>query len=160
MARAYLGLGSNIGDKRAMIARALALLGEVPGIRIAGRSGDYRTPPWGDTDQDWFVNACAAIDTTLAPGQLMAACLDVENRMGRQRIRKWGPRSIDIDVLDYDGRAVDEPGLVLPHPFVLERAFVLMPLAELARPTSTSPAARCSEALSRLDATGIERLRG
>jgi 2-amino-4-hydroxy-6-hydroxymethyldihydropteridine diphosphokinase len=133
MARAYLGLGSNLGDKEVMIARALALLGEEPGIRIAGRSGDYRTPPWGDTDQDWFVNACAAIDTALAPAELLAACLKVENRLGRQRTRKWGPRSIDIDVLDYEGRAFGErAGLIAAAPFVLERAFVLVPLAELA----------------------------
>jgi 2-amino-4-hydroxy-6-hydroxymethyldihydropteridine diphosphokinase len=157
MARAYLGLGSNIGDKRAMIARALDLLGGMQGIAVAGRSGDYRTPPWGDTDQDWFVNACAAIDTVLEPAALLATCLAVEDQLGRRRTRKWGPRSIDIDLLDYDGQAVNQGGLILPHPFVLDRAFVLVPLAELA-PDLIIAGSAVRDAAARLDTAGIERL--
>ncbi|MFC0217349.1 2-amino-4-hydroxy-6-hydroxymethyldihydropteridine diphosphokinase [Pseudochelatococcus lubricantis] len=131
-ARAYLGLGSNMGDKRAMIAEALARLAALPGVAVAARSRDYRTPPWGDTDQDWFVNACAAVDTTLSPHALLEVCLDVERAMGRKRLRKWGPRIIDIDLLDYDGLPIASDTLTLPHPHLLERAFVLIPLAEIA----------------------------
>ncbi len=130
--RAYIGLGSNMGDKRAMIATALDLLGATPGIAVTARSRDYRTPPWGDTDQDWFVNACAALDTTLAPQDLLAACLAIEARMGRERTRRWGPRVIDIDVLDYDRQVIVSDTLTLPHPRIAERAFVLTPLAEIA----------------------------
>lgn len=130
--RAYIGLGSNIGDKRAMIATALDLLRATPGIAVAARSRDYRTPPWGDTDQDWFVNACAALDTTLSPHDLLAACLAVEARMGRERTRRWGPRVIDVDLLDYDRQAIVTDTLTLPHPRIAERAFVLTPLAEIA----------------------------
>ncbi|MGV6875078.1 2-amino-4-hydroxy-6-hydroxymethyldihydropteridine diphosphokinase [Pseudochelatococcus sp. B33] len=130
--RAYIGLGSNMGDKRAMIAVALDHLRATPGIAVVARSRDYRTPPWGDTDQDWFINACAALDTTLTPDDLLAACLAVETRMERVRTRRWGPRVIDIDLLDYDRRAIRSDRLTLPHPRILERAFVLTPLAEIA----------------------------
>lgn len=130
--RAYVGLGSNMGDKRAMIAAAIDHLHATPGVAVVGRSRDYRTPPWGDTDQDWFVNACAALDTTLSPNDLLTACLDVETRMGRVRTRRWGPRVIDIDLLDYDRQAIRSERLTLPHPRILERAFVLTPLAEIA----------------------------
>lgn len=130
--RAYIGLGSNMGDKRAMIAAALEHLRATPGVAVVARSRDYRTPPWGDTDQDWFVNACAAVDATLTPDELLAACLAVETRMGRVRTRRWGPRVIDIDLLDYDRQVMHSDSLTLPHPRILERAFVLTPLAEIA----------------------------
>ncbi|HEU4519229.1 MAG TPA: 2-amino-4-hydroxy-6-hydroxymethyldihydropteridine diphosphokinase [Microvirga sp.] len=155
MAEAYLGLGSNLGDKRAMLTGALARLDATPGIRVTARSRFYRTPPWGDTNQDWFLNAAAALDTTLSPADLLAACLQVERQLGRVRERKWGPRSIDIDVLAYGQEAVDDPDLVLPHPFVLERAFVLKPLADIA-PDLVIGATSVRDALARLDQTGIE----
>ena len=155
MAEAYLGLGSNLGDKRAMLTGALARLDATPGIRVTARSRFYRTPPWGDTNQDWFLNAAAALDTTLSPADLLAACLQVERQLGRVRERKWGPRSIDIDVLAYGQEAVDDPDLVLPHPFVLERAFVLKPLADIA-PDLVIGGTSVRDALARLDQTGIE----
>ena len=155
MAEAYLGLGSNLGDKRAMLTEALARLDATPGIRVTARSRFYRTPPWGDTNQDWFLNAAAALDTTLLPAELLAACLSVERQLGRVRERKWGPRSIDIDVLAYGQEAVDDPDLVLPHPFVLERAFVLKPLADIA-PDLVIGGTRVRDALARLDQSGIE----
>lgn len=130
--RAYISLGSNIGDKRAMIAAALDYLRATPGVAVISRSRDYRTPPWGDTNQDWFVNACAALNTTLSPQDLLATCLAIEARMGRIRTRRWGPRVIDIDLLDYNRQIVDSDRLTLPHPRILERAFVLTPLAEIA----------------------------
>jgi 2-amino-4-hydroxy-6-hydroxymethyldihydropteridine diphosphokinase len=155
VAEAYLGLGSNLGDKRAMLTEALARLDATPGIRVTARSRFYRTPPWGDTNQDWFLNAAAALDTTLSPADLLAACLAVERQLGRVRERKWGPRSIDIDVLAYGQEAVDDPDLVLPHPFVLERAFVLKPLADIA-PDLVIGGTSVRDALARLDQTGIE----
>jgi 2-amino-4-hydroxy-6-hydroxymethyldihydropteridine diphosphokinase len=155
VAEAYLGLGSNLGDKRAMLTEALARLDATPGIRVTARSRFYRTPPWGDTNQDWFLNAAAALDTTLSPADLLAACLQVERQLGRVRERKWGPRSIDIDVLAYGQEAVDDPDLVLPHPFVLQRAFVLKPLADIA-PDLAIGGTSVRDALAQLDQTGIE----
>lgn len=155
MAEAYLGLGSNLGDKRAMLTGALARLDATPGIRVTARSRFYRTPPWGDTNQDWFLNAAAALDTTLPPADLLAACLQVERQLGRVRERKWGPRSIDIDVLAYGQETVADSDLVLPHPFVLERAFVLKPLADIA-PDLVIGGTSVRDALARLDQTGIE----
>ena len=156
-ARAHLGLGSNLCDKRAAIAEALRRLGETPGIAVVARSADYRTPPWGDTDQDWFVNACAAVETTLTPHALLRSCLAVEEIMGRVRTRRWGPRTIDIDIVDYDGRTIREEGLTLPHPFALRRPFVLIPLAEIA-PDLTLQGVPVREALGRLDIAGIKAL--
>jgi 2-amino-4-hydroxy-6-hydroxymethyldihydropteridine diphosphokinase len=154
MARAHLGLGGNLGDKRGAIAEALRRLHEVPGLAVALRSADYRTPPWGDTDQDWFVNACAAVDTTLPPPALLAACLATETAMGRVRARKWGPRRIDIDIIDYDGLSLKGEALTLPHPFALQRPFVLVPLAEIA-PDLVLGGVPVREALGRLDIRGI-----
>jgi len=157
MSAAYLGLGSNIGDKAATLAEAVARLAATPGIRITARSSDYRTPPWGDTDQDWFLNAAVAVDTTLSPHALLEAGLAIETALGRVRARRWGPRVIDIDVLFYEGAAVADERLVLPHRFVRERAFVLMPLAEIAPDLTIGPET-VAEALSKLDRTGIERV--
>lgn len=155
MPKAYLGLGSNLGDKRTLILEALARLDNAPGIRVTARSGLYRTPPWGDTNQDWFMNAAAELETTLEPHALLRTCLDVERQLGRVRERKWGPRLIDIDVLAYEGAQVSDETLVLPHRFVLERAFVLKPLAEIA-PDLVIGGIRVADALARTDQTGIE----
>ena len=156
MVRAYLGLGSNMGDKRQMLVEALSQLDAAPGLRVLARSGFYRTPPWGETEQDWFLNAAAAVETSLSPQDLLATCLGVEQQLGRVRDRKWGPRLIDIDVLDYGGQTVADPELVLPHRYALQRAFVLMPLAELA-PDLTIGGVRVREALAELDRSGIVR---
>ncbi|KQP51355.1 2-amino-4-hydroxy-6-hydroxymethyldihydropteridine pyrophosphokinase [Methylobacterium sp. Leaf399] len=157
MTAAYLGLGSNIGDKAAILAEAVARLAVTPGIRITARSSDYRTPPWGDTEQDWFLNAAVAVDTTLSPHALLEAGLAIETALGRVRERRWGPRVIDIDVLFYDGADIADERLVLPHRFVRERAFVLVPLAEIAPDLMIGPVT-VTQALSALDATGIERM--
>lgn len=157
MTAAYLGLGSNVGDKAAMIAEAVLRLATTPGIVITARSGDYRTPPWGDTDQDWFLNAALAVETTLSPHDLLEAGLLIETSLGRVRERRWGPRVIDIDVLSYAGAEVSDTRLVLPHRFVRERAFVLVPLAEIAPDLTIGPET-VTEALAKLDATGIERV--
>lgn len=154
--RAYLGIGSNIGDMAAMLDRAVAGLGATPGIRVVARSADYRTPPWGKTDQPWFLNGAVAVDTDLDPHGLLDACLAVEHALGRIREERWGPRVIDIDVLAYEGAAVDDDRLVLPHRHVRERAFVLVPLAEIA-PDLVIGGERVIDALAKLDRSGIER---
>lgn len=155
MRQAYLGLGSNIGDKAAMLDAAVAGLAARPGIRVTARSRNYRTPPWGDTDQDWFLNGALAVETDLDPHALLDACLAVEKELGRVRERRWGPRVIDIDLLSYEGAAVEDERLILPHRFVRQRAFVLVPLAEIA-PDLVIGGETVGAALSKLDAAGIE----
>ncbi|MCJ2062416.1 2-amino-4-hydroxy-6-hydroxymethyldihydropteridine diphosphokinase [Methylobacterium sp. J-088] len=154
--KAYLGIGSNIGDMAAMLDRAVAGLAATPGIRVVARSADYRTPPWGNTDQPWFLNGALAVDTDLDPHRLLDACLSIEHDLGRVREERWGPRVIDIDVLAYEGAAVDDARLVLPHRYVRERAFVLVPLAEIA-PSLVIGGERVEDALAKLDRSGIER---
>ncbi|MCJ2021983.1 2-amino-4-hydroxy-6-hydroxymethyldihydropteridine diphosphokinase [Methylobacterium sp. E-065] len=155
--KAYLGIGSNIGDMAAMLDRAVAGLAATPGIRVVARSADYRTPPWGNTDQPWFLNGAVAVDTDLDPHGLLDACLSIEHDLGRVREERWGPRVIDIDVLAYEGAAVDDARLVLPHRYVRERAFVLVPLAEIA-PDLIIGGERVEDALEKLDRSGIARL--
>ena len=129
---AILALGSNVGEKRDNIARAATNMGSLDGVEIVKRSRDYRTPPWGNTDQDWFVNACMSISTTLSPSELLARCLETERKMGRERGMKWGPRVIDLDILTYGDAVSRESDLVVPHPYITKRAFVLAPMAEVA----------------------------
>lgn len=129
--RAALGLGSNMGDTKAALEKAISLLDARDDVRVTGRSSDYRTPPWGPVPQDDFRNACILVETSLSPQDLLRVCLETEQRMGRIREERWGPRLIDIDVLLYGDTAIDEPDLTLPHPRMAERAFVLVPLAEI-----------------------------
>ena len=131
MARAALSLGGNIGDARATIAAALAAL-EASGVRVVARSSDYRTRPWGKTDQPDFTNVSAVVETALPPLELLAVCLEVERQLGRVRHERWGPRLIDIDLIAYDDVRMDTPALTLPHRHAHERGFVLIPLAEIA----------------------------
>ncbi len=156
MADAALSLGSNQGDKKDAIESALSLIGEHPDTDVLVRSRLYRTVPWGDTEQDWFVNACAIVRTSLSPRALLDLCLSIEARLGRDRAqsRRWGPRPIDIDVLFYDDIAVEEPGLILPHPHLFERAFVLVPLAEI-DPDRVLAGRRIAEAAAALDASDV-----
>jgi 2-amino-4-hydroxy-6-hydroxymethyldihydropteridine diphosphokinase len=129
---ATLGLGGNIGDPQAAMADALRRLDGRDDCRVTEVSRLYRTPPWGKTDQADFYNCCAAVETRLAPHALLAACLDIERDMKRVRIERWGPRTIDIDILTYASIALDEDRLTIPHPRMTQRAFVLMPLADFA----------------------------
>ena len=131
MAEAALSLGGNIGDVRVTIASALRHL-ETAGVRLIARSSDYRTRPWGKTDQPDFTNVSAVVETTLTPLLLLATCLDVERQLGRVRHERWGPRLIDIDLITYEGVHMDTPELTLPHRHASERGFVLIPLAEIA----------------------------
>ncbi|HEX2032423.1 MAG TPA: 2-amino-4-hydroxy-6-hydroxymethyldihydropteridine diphosphokinase [Actinomycetota bacterium] len=130
MSRAYLGLGSNLGDRLANLQRAVDLLGE-RGVRVLRSSRVYETDPVGGPDQPDYLNAVVEAETDLEPRPLLEACLAVEDALGRVRGERWGPRVIDVDVLTYDDRAVREPDLEIPHPRMHERGFVLVPLLEL-----------------------------
>lgn len=129
---AAIGLGSNVGDTRANIARAIALLTADGAVRLVARSRDYRSAPWGVLEQDWFVNAVITVATDVSARELLERCQRVENDMGRVRLQKWGPRLIDVDVLTYKDQLIDEPGLKVPHPLIAERGFVVVPLKEIA----------------------------
>jgi 2-amino-4-hydroxy-6-hydroxymethyldihydropteridine diphosphokinase len=127
---AYLSLGSNVGDRAGQLCDAIARLGAAG--RVTAVSSFYETEPVEFTDQPWFLNCAAALETSLAPPQLMAALLRIEQEMGRRRMQKKGPRTIDIDILLYDDAIVDSLELKIPHPAMHERRFVLEPLAEIA----------------------------
>lgn len=159
MAEALIALGGNVGDPRATLDRAIAQLCDGIDIRLTARSSDYATPPWGVIDQPPFVNLAIAVETTLAPHDLLARGHAVERMLGRDRAneQRWGPRPADIDLIAYGDVALDTPDLKLPHPFWSERAFVLVPLAEIV-PDRTIGGVRVADALARVDAAGIERL--
>jgi 2-amino-4-hydroxy-6-hydroxymethyldihydropteridine diphosphokinase len=129
---AVIGLGSNVGEKAKNIAQAIELLTEPGDIQLVRASRIYRTAPWGKIDQDWFANACITVKTELAPDTLLDRCLGVEQTMKRVRIQRWGPRVIDVDVLVYRDEVSMDPHLMLPHPRIMERGFVLVPLADVA----------------------------
>lgn len=129
---ALIGIGSNVGDKAENIGRALELLTADDSVGIVKVSGLYRSPPWGILEQDWFVNAAAAVATDLSAHDLLRRCLAVEDEMGRVRRQKWGPRLVDVDVLTYRRQTIDTPDLKVPHPFIEQRPFVLVPLLEIA----------------------------
>jgi 2-amino-4-hydroxy-6-hydroxymethyldihydropteridine diphosphokinase len=159
MADALVAFGGNVGDARATIRRAIDAFCTEPSVTLRARSSDYLTPPWGVTEQPPFINACIAVTTALSPEDLLARARKVETAFGRNRSReqRWGPRPLDIDLLAYDDIALDTPDLTLPHPRLFERAFVLVPLAEIA-PDRLIGGRRISEALEGLDLSGIERL--
>jgi len=129
---AILGLGSNLGDKRGNIARAIEHLTANGDIRVVRRSRDYRSAPWGKTDQDWFVNACIAVATDMSAHDLLERCFAAERALNRVRQERWGPRTLDCDVLVYRDLVSNTPELTLPHPRITERAFVLVPMLDVA----------------------------
>jgi 2-amino-4-hydroxy-6-hydroxymethyldihydropteridine diphosphokinase len=159
VAEALIALGGNVGDARATIAKAISVFCDGDDVVLLKRSSDYRTPPWGVTDQAAFVNACITVSTALTPPALLRRAHSVERAFGRVREHeeRWGPRTIDIDVLAYEDLVLHEPEITLPHPRILERAFVLVPLAEIA-PDRKISGIRVRDALARVDAAGIERL--
>ena len=149
MAEVLLGLGGNLGDPAATIEAALARL-EAGGVRITRRSHFYRTAPWGVADQPDFVNLCAAGETALAPAELLALIHRVEAELGRERRERWGPRTIDLDLLLYGDETIDEPGLTVPHPRLHERRFALEPLLDLDSELAIPGRGRVSDVLERL----------
>jgi 2-amino-4-hydroxy-6-hydroxymethyldihydropteridine diphosphokinase len=139
VARAYVGLGSNLGDREATLRRALELLDREPGVTVVAVSSLRETDPVGPVDQPRFLNGVVALETELAPGALVGRLLAVERALGRTREGpRWGPRTVDLDLLIHGTEIVDEPGTTVPHPRLHARRFVLEPLAELA-PDLTVP---------------------
>ena len=159
MAEALLAFGGNVGEVRETFDRALIMLCEGTEVRLKARSSDYATPPWGVEDQPPFVNCCVAVDTQLTPEAFLERVQAIEHALGRARAqeRRWGPRPIDIDILAYDDVVRDGADLTLPHPRLFERAFVLVPLAEIV-PERVIAGKRVRDALARIDTIGISRL--
>jgi 2-amino-4-hydroxy-6-hydroxymethyldihydropteridine diphosphokinase len=152
---ALVGLGSNLDDPVQQVVRALDVLAAHPDLRLLRRSRLYRSMPWGRADQPAFINAVAEIETALAPQALLQTLLDIERGLGRIRedTPRWGPRVIDLDLLLYDDRIIDEDGLRVPHPHLHERAFVLLPLNELGPERIIPGHATVAELLDRIDAS-------
>jgi 2-amino-4-hydroxy-6-hydroxymethyldihydropteridine diphosphokinase len=159
MTEALFGLGGNVGDVEATLDRAITLFDDGENVKLAAHSSNYRTPPWGVTDQPPFINCAIAVETTLSPHALLNHALNTERVLGRDRAKeqRWGPRPIDIDLIAYGDLTIDEPGLTLPHPRLFERAFVLLPLAEIV-PERVIAGRRVRDALAKLDTAGIEKL--
>ena len=152
MERAYVGIGANLGDREETIAHALELLAERPGVELVAVSQLRETEPWGYTDQPAFLNGAAVLETSLDATELLAVLLDVERELGRTRTGpRYGPRTIDLDLLLYGSELVDEPGLTVPHPRLHERAFALEPLLDLDRDLVVPGRGRVADLLAALD---------
>ena len=132
MISVYLSLGSNIGDKKAYLEAALERLNQLPQTSLAAVSSFYETAAWGKTDQDNFLNICCQLKTELAAQPLLIECQQIEKNLHRVRYEHWGPRTIDIDILLYGSEHIATESLKVPHPYMTERAFVLVPLFEIA----------------------------
>jgi 2-amino-4-hydroxy-6-hydroxymethyldihydropteridine diphosphokinase len=159
MPHALIALGGNVGDVRATFQKAIAnICGMTQGALLA-RSSDYATPPWGEVQQARFINACIEIDTGLDPHALLFVLQKIEAKFGRDRSKevRWGPRTLDLDLIAYDDVAMQKPELTLPHPRLFERAFVLVPLAEIS-PGRVIAGRSVAAALAELSSEGIERL--
>jgi 2-amino-4-hydroxy-6-hydroxymethyldihydropteridine diphosphokinase len=159
MASALIALGGNVGDVRATFQKAISNVCGMAQAALIARSSDYSTPPWGDEDQAPFINACIEIETGLDPHALLFVMQKVEQKFGRTRAkeRRWGPRTLDLDLIAYDDVSLQKPELTLPHPRLFERAFVLVPLAEIA-PDRVIAGQKVSDALAGISSGGIERL--
>ena len=159
MADVLIALGGNVGDVRATFRKAIANICGMTQAALNARSSDYATPPWGDLQQAHFINACISIDTSLDPHALLFTLHKIEKKFGRDRAgeTRWGPRTLDLDMLAYDDMAIDKPELTLPHPRMFQRAFVLVPLCEIA-PDRMIGGETPAAALARLSQDGIEKL--
>ena len=156
---AYVALGSNLDDPRGQVERALDALAGIRDSRLVLRSSLYRTRPFGPVEQPDFVNAAAGLLTPLSPAELLAELQSLESRLGRERPAvRWGPRRIDLDLLVHGTDRRDEPGLALPHPGIADRAFVLVPLAEIAPDLMVPALGRVRALLARVDRSGVERI--
>jgi 2-amino-4-hydroxy-6-hydroxymethyldihydropteridine diphosphokinase len=159
MGNALIALGGNVGDVRSTFQRAISNICGMTQASLLARSSDYATPPWGELNQDRFINACIEIETSLDPHALLFTLHKIEKRFGRDRSKEqhWGPRTLDLDLLAYDDATINKPDLTLPHPRLFERAFVLVPLAEIA-PDRRIAGQSVAAALTKLSTEGIERL--
>lgn len=152
MIDAWIGLGANLGDRAAALEAALERLRHTEQTSVGAVSRFYVTPPWGDTEQPEFLNAVARLRTTLEPQRLLAGLQGIETELGRVRgDRRWGPRVIDLDLLLYGERRIHRPDLEVPHPRIGQRAFVLVPLAEIAPDIHIPGLGRVDELLASLD---------
>lgn len=158
MTAAYVALGGNLGDPRRQLLDAVDALAHLPGTRLLRRSRLYRTPPWGVLEQPPFVNAAALLETTLAPHALLDALLAIEHGAGRVRAERNGPRTLDLDLLHMEGVRLDDERLTLPHPRIAERAFVLLPLNDVAPDLLLPGQGRVADLLAMVDTQGCERL--
>lgn len=151
--RAVVGLGSNLGDRAQRLRDAFAALARLPRTRLLETSVLYRTPAWGMTEQPDFLNAAAALDTLLPPRALLDALLSIEAAAGRERTSetRWGPRTLDLDLLLYGDSILDEPGLLVPHPRLHVRAFALVPLLDVAPDAMIPGHGRARDALAALE---------
>jgi 2-amino-4-hydroxy-6-hydroxymethyldihydropteridine diphosphokinase len=150
----HIALGANLGDRVNALREAARRIDALPGTSIVARSAIYETPPWGKTDQAAFANAVIAIRTGIEPDALLQSCLAIEATMGRVRRERWGPRLIDIDLLTHGETSMKTERLTLPHPAMAERAFVLVPLLEIA-PQFRIGAERARSILDRIGQAGI-----
>lgn len=150
---AYVGMGSNLGDRERTLRRALELLDAAPGVRVAAVSTFRETDPVGYVDQPRFLNAACALETELAPQELLSLLLEVEQALGRVRdgVPRYGPRTCDLDLLLYGSETVDRPDLVVPHPRLAERRFALEPLAELDPELSLPDGRRVADLLAAVE---------
>jgi 2-amino-4-hydroxy-6-hydroxymethyldihydropteridine diphosphokinase len=154
-----VALGSNLGDARTQVLGAFDALERLPGTSLVARSPLYLTPPWGVLDQPPFINAVAQLETALSPHELLDELLAIERAAGRVRDgQRWGPRTLDLDVLYIEGVTIDDERLHLPHPRIRERAFVLAPLNDLAPGLQLQGQGRVNDLLASLDITGLKRL--
>ncbi len=157
MPKAYLGLGSNISDTKENIDRAIDMLKGHSEIEVKKISSYYETEPVGYDEQDWFLNVVLEIDTTLEPYELLEFCGSIEERLKRRRIIRWGPRTIDVDILLYEGFTSRDEKLTIPHPRMTERAFVMVPLYEIA-PNIKINDKNISQILKNLDGEEIRKI--
>ena len=159
MADVLIALGGNVGDVRTTFRKAIANICGMTQAALVARSSDYSTPPWGEQQQDNFTNACIEIDTSLDPHALLFTLHKIESKFGRDRKneQRWGPRTLDLDLIAYDDVTLDKPELTLPHPRLFERAFVLVPLAEIV-PDRVIAGRRVADALAGVSTDGIFRL--
>ena len=158
--RVYVGLGGNVGNVEATLIDALMALDMIPQTTMRAHSRFYRNPAWGMIDQPDFLNAVAELQTRLTPRVLLDRLLAIEERFGRVRSdgEKWGPRELDLDLLVYGETQLDEPGLHVPHPRLHERAFVLLPLAEIATDLAIPGRGKVSDLLAAVDSSAVEAL--
>ena len=154
---AYVALGTNLGDRHAHLDAAFAALSALPGTRLLARSSRYETAPLGPAGQQDYLNAAAELETTLSPRALLDACLTIEQTRGRIRAERWGPRTLDLDLLLHGNTTSQDPHLTLPHPAMLNRAFVLAPLCDLV-PELPLAGRTLAQHLALLNQSGVRRL--
>lgn len=160
--KAYIGLGSNIGDRESNLIRARFMIEGLEGVIITRESSLYLTAPWGKTDQEDFINQVIELDTYLSPLELLYRLQEIEIKLGRQREIHWGPRKIDLDILLYGRENIDLKELQVPHPYMMQRLFVLVPLAEIDSELVFPDGSKIEEVLARLtksaDVSDLQKL--